>query len=150
MKKVLIVLLICFSAVSAMNAQDKAIGLRLGGGTASGGEISFQKDLSSATRLEIDLGFVGNKDYDGVAITGIHQWVWDLSDLGQGFKWYAGIGGGLRTFNGLGLGLNGQLGIEYTFPEIPIQLSLDTRPGWYFGGVDGFDGGAALGVRYKF
>lgn len=150
MKKVFVILLVCLTAVGSMNAQDKAIGLRLGGGSASGGEISFQKDLSDANRVELDLGFIGNNTYNGLSLTGVYQWVWDLEGLGEGFRWYAGVGAGLRAFNGLGLGLAGQLGIEYNFPSIPIQLSLDTRPGWYFGGVNGFDGGAALGVRYKF
>lgn len=150
MKKVFVILLVCLAAVGTISAQDKAIGLRLGGGSASGGEISFQKELSDANRVEFDLGFIGNNNYSGLSLTGVYQWVWDLEGLGEGFRWYAGVGAGLRAFNGLGLGLAGQLGIEYNFPSIPIQLSLDTRPGWYFGGVNGFDGGAALGVRYKF
>jgi hypothetical protein len=150
MKKIILTALVSLALATSLNAQDKAIGLRLGGGTANGGEISFQMDMGDANRLEADLGFIGNANYSGVALTGIYQWVWDLAPLGDGFKWYAGAGAGLRLFNGLGLGIHGQIGIEYTFPSIPIQLSLDTRPGWYFGGVGGFDGGAALGVRYKF
>ncbi|HET9569853.1 MAG TPA: hypothetical protein VFP20_00370 [Bacteroidales bacterium] len=150
MKKIILAVLVTFALSASLSAQDKAIGLRLGGGSANGGEISFQKDLGTANRLELDLGFVGNSTYNGLSLTGVYQWLWDLKGLGEGFRWYAGIGAGLRAFNGLGLGLAGQLGIEYSFPSIPIQLSLDTRPGWYFGGVNGFDGGAALGVRYKF
>lgn len=150
MKKVLAILLVCFAISTLISAQDKAIGVRLGGGSASGGEISFQMDMGSANRLEADLGFISNNNYNGISLTGVYQWVWDLDALAEGFRWYAGVGAGLRTFNGMGLGLVGQLGIEYNFPTIPIQLSLDTRPGWYFGGVHGFDGGAALGVRYKF
>jgi hypothetical protein len=150
MKKITVIAFFCLSLVFAANAQDKAIGLRLGAGTAQGGEISFQMNKGDANRLELDLGLISNNNYSGVTITGMYQWVWDLKELGDGFKWYAAPGVGLRLFNGLGLGIHGQVGIEYSFDEIPLQLSLDTRPGWYFGGVSGIDRGAALSVRYLF
>ena len=150
MKKIFTLFVVCLALAATLNAQNSAIGLRLGGGTANGGEISFQKDLGTTNRVELDLGVINNPSYTGIALTGIYQWTWDLSQLADGFRWYAGPGVGLRLFNGLGLGLHGQIGIEYSFEEIPIQLSLDSRPGWYFGGANGFDGGAALSVRYKF
>jgi hypothetical protein len=149
MKKLIAVLAVCFAVAATTNAQ-KAIGLRIGSGTANGGEISYQLDMSTANRLEADLGFINNNDHSGVSLTGIYQWLWDLEPLGEGFKWYAGAGAGLRLFDGIGLGIHGQLGIEYNFTDIPLQLSLDTRPGWYFGGENGMDAGAALSVRYKF
>lgn len=140
----------CLAITSAASAQ-KALGLRVGSGSASGIEVSFQKDLRKMNRLELDLGVEsGDNDHSGVTLIGDYQWVWDLSDLSEGFKWYAGAGGGVHIFDNIGLGFNGQIGIEYTLQEIPLQLSLDTRPGFYFGGGDGFGYGAALGVRYKF
>lgn len=149
MKKLFTVLVVCFALASATSAQ-KALGLRLGSGSASGVEASFQMDLGSANRLELDLGLEsGNSDHSGMTLVGDYQWVWDLSDLGEGFKWYAGVGAGLHIFDYIGVGVNGQLGIEYTLQEIPLQLSLDTRPG-FFGNGYGFGYGAALGVRYKF
>lgn len=150
MKKLFTVLAVCFAVVATSNAQQQALGLRLGGGSVNGGEITYQKDLGSANRLEADLGFWGDADYSGIALTGIYQWVWDLEGLGDGFKWYAGPGAGLRAYNGLGLGIHGQIGIEYTLAEVPLQFSLDARPGWYVGGGDGFGYGAALSIRYKF
>ena len=42
-----------------------------------------------------------------------------------------------------------QLGIEYNFSEVPLQLSLDGRP--EFGIInDDFDMGYGLGIRYTF
>lgn len=148
MKKIFSIFAVCFTLLATVSAQDKAIGLRLGAGTNYGGEISFQNAIGDANRLELDLGFMGNEDHNGVALTGIYQWVWNISDLGDGFGWYSGIGGGVRLFNGFGVGLNGQIGIEYTLPNIPLKFSLDTRPGWYFGNAYGFGYGAALGIRY--
>ncbi len=150
MKKILVIVALCFGLSAASFAQDKAIGVRFGAGVASGSEISFQMKKGDANRYEADLGLVANNSYSGIALTGMYQWVWDLKELGDGFRWYAGPGVGVRLFNGLGLGIHGQLGLEYKFEEIPLQLSLDTRPGWYFGGNGGVDGGIALGARYTF
>ncbi len=151
MKKLFTTLVLAFALFSTMSAQEQAIGLRLGGGTSYDGEISYQKMLSGSNRLELDLGFINNAAHgSGVALTGIYQWTWELNDLTEGFGWFAGVGGGLRIFDGFGLGLNGQIGIEYKIPDVPLQLTLDTRPGWYFGNANGFFPGAALGVRYTF
>lgn len=149
MKKIFAIIAVCMIFAATTSAQDQAIGIRFGGGSYNGGEISYQKVLSDANRVEFDLGFIGNKDYTGISLTGIYQWTWALDDLGEGFGWYAGVGGGIRMFNGIGIGLNGQIGIEYTLPSIPLKFSLDTRPGWYFGNEHGSDL-FAVGVRYLF
>jgi len=149
MKKSVTVLFV-FLAMAFTASAQKALGLRLGSGSASGVEASFQMDLGTANRLELDLGLEsGVQDHSGMTLIGDYQWVWDLSELSEGFKWYAGVGAGLHIFNNVGIGVNGQLGIEYTLQEIPLQFSLDTRPS-FFGNGYGFGYGAALGVRYKF
>ena len=146
MKKIILSVFLSISLISLANAQQNALGLRLGFNKFGVAEASFQHFLSDVNRIEIDLGLdTGN----GIHISGLYQWVWDLSQLEQGFKWYAGAGGGLFLHeDGIGLGFLGNLGIEYTF-EFPLQLSLDIRPGFYFGKTNYF-GGAALGIRYKF
>ncbi|MDD4922002.1 MAG: hypothetical protein PHS30_05935 [Bacteroidales bacterium] len=146
MKKLFTVLAVCFAIATTAGAQKQALGLRVGGGSFFGAEVSYQKDLGSANRLEADLGL----ESSGAALTGIYQWVWDLNSIADGVKWYAGVGAGVRLSDNIGAGLNGQIGIEYTLKEIPLQFSLDARPGWYFGNSYGFGAGAALGIRYKF
>ena len=159
MKKIFLTLTLIVSMVSAIKAQadNKAIGLRLGGGFGGGAEISYQQPLDKANRLEVDLGL----NSWGFGLNGIYQWVWDLSDLGDGFNWYAGVGAGVGTYNfnygndihanrDFSIGVLGQVGLEYKF-EIPLTLSLDYRPGIYF--VPSFNGsydGICLGARYRF
>jgi hypothetical protein len=47
------------------------------------------------------------------------------------------------------VGVGGQIGIEYKFRDLPIQVSLDARPMWDFlGDVNGLGWGGALGLRY--
>jgi len=159
MKKIILTLALVVSMVSAVKAQadNKAIGLRLGGGFGGGAEISYQQPLDKTNRLEVDLGL----NSWGFGLNGIYQWVWDLSDLGEGFNWYAGVGAGVGTYNfnygndihanrDFSIGVLGQVGLEYKF-EIPLTLSLDYRPGIYF--VPSFNGtydGICLGARYRF
>jgi hypothetical protein len=146
MKKTLTALLVCFAFTATAFAQEKAIGLRFGGGTAFNGEISYQQSLSDANRLELDLGLYGS----GVSLSGVYQWVWGLPELADGFSWYAGVGGGILSYDGFNLGLLGQIGIEYKLPSVPLQFSLDVRPGFYLMNGYGNGSGAALGVRYTF
>lgn len=161
MKKIIFALALVVSFVSAANAQvsEKAIGLRLSNGFGNSAEISYQHPLGSANRLEGDLGIGSN----GLYLTGIYQWVWDLSTLADGFNWYAGVGANLGIWNsnnnyynnhysGVSLGVAGQVGIEYNF-AIPLQLSLDYRPIINLAPSllqSGFYDGVALSVRYRF
>jgi len=152
MKKMFFAFLLLLSIAGSVNAQvdGKAIGIRFG----YGGEISYQQPLGNANRLELDLGL----DHYGFGLSGVYQWVWDLSTLADGFNWYAGFGAAVGSFdfdsnNGsraLNVGLLGQVGIEYNF-NIPIQLSLDYRPGFYFlnGSNPTYDG-ICLAARYRF
>lgn len=149
MKKVIACVVVGLAMVATTFAQDKGIGLRFTGGYDNGAEASFQMDMGDANRLEADLGF---GSYGGFALTGIYHWKWSLEEqLTEGFAWYAGPGAGIRiNSNGFGAGIVGQIGIEYTFPSLPIQLSIDSRPGFYFGAGGYSDWGGALGVRYRF
>jgi hypothetical protein len=151
MKKIILFFVLCVISITALNAQveGKAIGLRFG----YGAEVSYQHPLGNANRLEVDLGANGY----GFGLSGVYQWVWDLSSLADGFNWYAGVGGGLGSYNynnaassTFGIGVLGQIGAEYNF-KIPIQLSLDYRPGIYvvpsiYSSYDGI----CLSARYRF
>ncbi len=149
MKKFIFALALGLSIISAVNSQTmgKAIGVRFG----YGGEITYQQPLGNANRLELDLGL----DRYGFGLNGVYQWVWDLSSLADGFNWYAGFGAGIGSYNyytgsPLNVGILAQIGLEYNF-NIPLQLSLDYRPGFYF--LNGFYptyDGICLAARYRF
>jgi hypothetical protein len=152
----------------AQDISKNALGLRLGDNDGFGGEISYQRGLSKNNRLEFDLGWRNRSNYYGnnyddnsIKLAGLYQWVWNIDG---GFNWYAGVGGGLANssynykFNGIKyndsytyLYAAGDIGIEYNF-DIPIQLSLDFRPEFYFTDKVNEDFGPdiALGVRYRF
>lgn len=165
MKKLLLSAFLLVGLAFSAQAQDKnALGLRLGDNDGFGGEISYQRTLSSNNRLELDLGWRDSNDYDAIKLAALYQWVWNIEG---GFNWYAGIGGGLGTWefndnvpdyydgdddSGTFLFVAGDIGIEYNF-DIPLQLSLDFRPELYFADdfrEDNFGPDIALGIRFKF
>jgi len=156
---------VAFSA-QAQEISKNAIGLRLGDNDGFGGEVSYQRRLSTDNRLELDLGWRDSKHYDAVKLVGLYQWVWNIEG---GFNWYAGVGGGVGTYDynydgpgpdfdndyddsGTFLLVAGDIGIEYKF-DFPLQLSLDFRPELYFGDDfrdDNFGPDIALGARFTF
>ena len=162
MKKLILCTFMLLGLAFSTQAQDiskNALGLRLGDNDGFGGEISYQRGLSSDTRLEVDLGWRNSNHVDAIKLTGLHQWVWNIDG---GFNWYAGVGGGLSSWsveekygdaNGTALFAAGDIGIEYNF-DVPIQLSLDFRPELYFNSddfrEDSFGPDIALGIRYRF
>ena len=162
MKKLVLTAVVLFGFLINAQAQDiasNALGIRTGDNDGFGVEISYQKRLSDVNRLEFDLGFRDNKNYDAWKLSGIYQWVWNLDG---NFNWYAGFGAGIGSLDisndnfdgddGLFVNANGNIGIEYDF-NIPLLISLDFRP--ELGLVNdlgdndlGLD--IALGLRYQF
>ncbi|MDD3480396.1 MAG: hypothetical protein PHI42_08455 [Paludibacteraceae bacterium] len=155
MKKLLVlVALIAMSAV-AVNAQKRAIGARLGNGL----EFSYQHNMGEKNMLEIDAGLPA---FVGIEAAATYDWIFPISSWKEAgsWNWYAGVGAGAGWYwwGWAYAGIAGRLGIEYNF-DFPLNLSLDWRPliGPEFGaGHIGFNsyglyqGGIALGVRYRF
>jgi hypothetical protein len=167
MKKIILSAFMLIGLAFSTQAQDiskNALGLRFGDNGGFGGELSYQRALSSNNRLELDLGWrnrsnFNNNAYDDNAIklTGLYQWVWNIDG---GFNWYAGVGGGLgsysydnnnTSYNDTFVFAAGDIGIEYNF-DIPLLISLDFRPeiggNGYYNNNYGSD--IALALRYQF
>lgn len=172
MKKLNLFFITCLTSIVFVNAQEiskNAIGLRLGDSKGFGAEISYQRAISENNRLEFDFGWRDGKNYDGIKLIGLYQWVWNIDG---GFNWYAGPGVGFAAFkheyeryvpgqnyyyyeekrDAFAI-LTGTVGIEYSF-DFPLLLSLDFRPELGFGDDiydnDDLDIDVGLGVRYQF
>ena len=158
MKKLLLVLIAVMGLTFAANAQNNAIGLRLGGSYDSnvytpGTELSFQTALG-ANRLEADLGYHFGKGYSFIGLAVIYQLHFDIAAV-PNLGWYAGLGGRVDLWTGntssVALGAVGQLGLDYQFQAVPLQLSLDVRPALYFlPDIHFSPADLALGIRYTF
>ena len=154
MKKVLFTLLAVFALSFAASAQNNAIGLRFAGGSGYAAEISYLQGLGS-NRIELDLGLTNSFDnnYHYANLTGVYQWCFNITG---GLGWFVGAGANLGVHfaknenPAFGLGVDGQIGLEYKF-SFPLQLSFDVRPQYdLIGSASGFGWGGALGVRYMF
>lgn len=157
MKKLIVTAVVLMGLGITAQAQEiskNVLGLRLGDNNGFGSEISYQRGLSDNNRIEADLGWRNNHNVSAFKLTGIYQWVWEIDN---NFNWYAGAGAGLGSWRASGTNgsfayVAGNVGIEYNFKEVPIQLSLDYRP--EFGGHGYFNNNyssdIALGIRYKF
>lgn len=154
MKKIFIIAILALGVSFAAAAQPRAVGGRLGYGI----EASYQHTLGSENFIEADLGFFTFNSVNAAATYNfmiLHpQWT-PKGEWGV----YAGPGLGMGVgFNGyFNMGVGGQVGLEYTFDNIPLQLSVDYRPmfgmvahqgqaGFYIPGVYNF----GIGARYCF
>ena len=158
MKKIVILIVsivLVFPVLGSAQRGNNALGLRFGGGIGHDAEISFQTPFD-ANRAELDLGFGGRGDLNYWKLTGIYQWVMPIE---SGFYWYLGVGPGLGSWSedhsddsGIYLTAALNAGVEYYFSEIPLQISIDTRPELSLTDTpeDAFGFGLAIAFRYRF
>ena len=153
-------------SVSTVNAQnfDSAVGLRLGYPLS----ISYKKFINDSHALEFMAGTRGNNTlllgnsfrYRWFNVGGaylVHAPL-DMGDFG-GLDWYFGGGASVNfwTYNyetdnaNISFGIQGYLGLSYTFDDAPVNISLDWVPSLFIGrtAFSGFGGGyGSLAVRY--
>ena len=164
MKKFLSILV--FATVIAMGSStaqnyDNAIGIRGGWGFGA----SFKHFLNESAALEGVLryrsfGTLGF-NYSYVQVTGLYQIHNPLDDVLTGLQWYygggafvgfwggsyAGLIDGDRTY----IGVAGNIGLDYAFEDIPLNISVDWIPSIAIVGGGGFlGGGGGVGIRYIF
>ncbi len=156
MKKILLTItfVLMVTVYSAGQDYNTGVGLRLG---FSNG-LTVKHFLGHRSAVE---GILVTR-WRGFEITGLyelHNQAFDIENL----NWYFGFGGHIGFWNGDNtpwgeratnytlIGIDGILGIEYDFREIPINIGLDWKPAVNLTGYNGFwpDGGA-LSIRYIF
>jgi len=156
MKKLLLTLALAICIVTISAAQDYNTGIGFRGGPFLG--LTVKHFVGTRSALE---GLLCTR-WQGFEVTGlyeIHNPAFDVNRL----KWYYGVGGHLGFYNGdnttwgdVGntytvVGVDGIIGLEYSFDEIPINLSLDWKPSFSFVGYSHFfPDGAAFPIRYIF
>lgn len=148
MKRILLSFIVALSLyTTSAQVVGKAIGARIGEGTASSIEFSYQHPLTSTTRFEADAYTSFDINWASIGVVGLHQWVFNIEN---GFQWFLGAGGSIGTtsykydeyyvdnnYNGhwrnnretyFTLALHPNGGAEYNFKNIPLQLAVDGRP----------------------
>jgi hypothetical protein len=99
---------------------------------------------------------------DGVRFTGLYEIHGDIAGA-EGLKWYVGPGAHIGFWSdawkkenpdkndGMILGVDGVVGLDYKIKGAPLNLSLDWQPSFTFVGYNYFEGGwGGLGIRFTF
>jgi hypothetical protein len=114
-----LVLVLSFS----MQAQDykSAIGGKLGYGLVA----SYKKFFSEKTGVD----FYGGLHWSSGFIAGLNYSIHNNINEVENLRWYYGGGAVIASYAaGTELGVSGNIGLEYTFEEIPLNISVDYVP----------------------
>lgn len=156
MKKSFIIIAVIIMSYLSLNAQDYKTSLGLRAGYPYG--LTIKHFMGKYNAVEGILasnwgGFVATALFENENWTGHYpgfNWYWGLG-AHVGF-WDAGANRWVNsTYSGSVIGVDGVLGLEYTFDEIPLNLALDILPSLNLIGTTGWDGiWGGLSIRYVF
>jgi hypothetical protein len=155
MRRFILTIILTGTVVMLSYAQDykTGLGLRLGTGTG----FTIKHFLNEKSALE---GLLLTR-WHGFDITGLYEKHAEAFDTDR-LQWFYGFGAHLGFYNGdyvewgepgstyNVLGIDGIIGIEYSFTEAPINLGLDVKPALNLIGYSGFWADFGLSVRYIF
>ena len=144
-------LFFCFSGYSQAN-YDQAIGVRLIGGTT----ISYKNYFSNNNNVELQVSFWKH----GTRVAGLYEFNYPISGM-NGLNFILGPGVHFGRWNktyrdnhenkGSEFGIDGIIGLDYGFPKIPINISVDWQPSIILsGGSDFTPNLGGIGLRYTF
>lgn len=135
-------LFIFFSPSAEAQEYSSAIGLRAG----LGANLSYKKFVGSEAAFELIGGFNFGDLYASLVFEKHNRFANDI----PGLTWYWGIGGSVvLEEGGVGIGGLGAVGLEYSFYDIPLNISIDWMPHLFLIGGRNFDArGGGLALRY--
>jgi hypothetical protein len=117
------------------------------------------KHFTQSNRAIEGIGYFWDQ---GFRFTGLYEIHGDINGA-AGLKWYVGPGAHIQFWNdkwkkefptrdaGVGIGIDGVLGLDYKINGAPLNLSLDWQPSFNFVGYTYFEGGwGGFAIRYTF
>lgn len=155
MKRLLTIILVLAAVTIGAHAQSykSAVGLR--GGDPSG--ITFKTFISGSNAIELVAG--SRFGWDNIVITGFYEYE-QPTGWAPNLDWYFGIGAHLGFWDNdasveydsnIMAGVDGIVGLEYTFDDIPLNLSLDIVPSFnIIGHPSWFHMNGGISIRYVF
>jgi len=153
MKNLFLVLIIFLGGVATGNTQnyDSAVGIRLGVPNS----LTYKKFVSESNAFEVFGGirsYFGSSFINANAAYQIHTPIETVDNLQWYYGFGAGIGFGTNSFNNsfTAVSASGYIGLDYSFEDLPLALSIDYVPTYFFGSAGpGFQGVYGnLAVRY--
>lgn len=158
MRKVLLLLMLSFATIYSYSQDYKnALGLKFSYAYGTGAGLNWKHTLGESRAFELSVGG-GN----GVLwLQGFYEFQHELNigGLGEGFKWYWGLGAdvgkfssnyvyGNTTYSSFFAGVDGIIGVEYTLPNFPLNFALDTGPTLRVTPYVGFGWTGGFAIRY--
>ncbi|GJM61612.1 hypothetical protein [Persicobacter diffluens] len=157
MKKIIVfVLSLMISAFAQAETQATSQSTKAQGNLELGMRLSVAPGISGVYQLGGPQSVEGLLQFKGGAtiVTGLYRYNFGLiSPEVPGLSWYAGAGAHTKIINGATVGIDGIIGLQYDFDEIPLNISMDWKPAFDIFGPGGGDFHAddiAISVRFKF
>ncbi|MEL6862895.1 MAG: hypothetical protein AAFP19_00690 [Bacteroidota bacterium] len=134
---------------------ERAVGARLGYPLSA----SYKHFLNDSNALEFYLGTRGFTLYRWFSVSGAYLVHKPIEDI-NGLRYYFGGGATVYFWNfdndfigdnsNTSIGLQGYIGLDYAFEDVPINLTVDWIPTIFINSVlSSFGGGyGTIGVRY--
>lgn len=156
--KLLLFTLACCAFTQSATAQDygSAVGLRFGYPLS----VSYKTFISESSAVEGYVGFRGYGSFNWISINGAYQIHNDIESV-EGLQYYYGGGAGVQFWSydfieegSTTFSISGYLGLQYTFADAPVSLTVDWVPTFFLGdnfgaGFNSFGAGyGALAARY--
>ncbi len=140
---------------------DHAAGLRLAWGFGGTYKHFVNEKIAAEAIVNFRSRGTFGLRYRSTRITGVVTMHNSLEDVAEGLQWYVGGGAFVGFWSGAyseyytgrstQIGIAGNIGLDYKFADLPLNVSLDWMPGLALTGGAGFAGGAGgLAVRYTF
>jgi hypothetical protein len=156
MKKTILSLLLLVCVSFSGFSQDYQTGIGFRGGLYNG--LTIKHFVSSNTAFETLI----TSRWRGIEFTELYEIHHQIGNL-NGLNLFYGVGAHIGFYNGdhtnwgtpgdryTAFGVDGILGLEYSFRELPLNISVDWKPEYNIAGYEGiwYDGGA-FSIRYIF
>jgi hypothetical protein len=145
MKKLSLITLLFLAVSTCSWSQQYKTAVGIKGGYPSLGGLDIKHFLRPGFAVEGTIGGFSNT----LLISALAEVQKSLPEP-TGLDWYAGVGPTLGVTSGTYiLSVNGVVGVDYTFQDFPLNLSLDTGPVLSLSPI-GFGWGGGLAIRYAF
>ena len=154
MKKLIMMAAVLLTATQ-LNAQDYKTGIGMRFGLSNG--ITARHNIDQYKAIEGILSF----RWHGFNLTGLYELQYEDAFKVDHLNWYFGGGANIgiaqdeyyendkeQTGSQLILGIDGVIGMEYNFNEVPLNISLDWKPLVNLTGADFIADEVAFSVRY--
>lgn len=146
---------IIFLAIVSAKAQapyQKAIGIKFPQGLT----VSYKNFISEKTLIELQAGFVT----DAFRAAGLYEFYFYNLGKVNGLGWYVGPGVHYQIYKNnyqkennikSEFGIDGIIGLDYKFNNLPINVSADWQPSiTLVGNSGGSVSNGGIGIRYTF